>query len=61
MPGTSGNVGERRDGRRVAAVNDNEGSDGGGRGGGGLFLFMVSGVVGGRSAQRQESESYVLE
>ena len=33
MPGTSGNVGERRDGRRVAAVNDNEGSDGGGRGG----------------------------
>jgi hypothetical protein len=30
-------------------------------GGGGLFLFMVSGVVGGRSAQRQESESYVLE
>jgi hypothetical protein len=27
-------------------------------GGEGLFLFMVSCVVGGRSARRQESESY---
>jgi hypothetical protein len=39
MPGTSGNVGERRDGRRVAAVNDNEGSDGGGRGGGIILIY----------------------
>ena len=30
-------------------------------GGEGLFLFMVSGVVGGRSALRQESQSYILE
>ncbi len=39
-------VGERRDGRRVAAVDDDGGSSGGGRGGG-IILILCSGFVGG--------------
>ncbi len=38
-PGTSRSVGERRDGRRVAAV-DNDGGSGGGYRGGGIILIL---------------------
>ncbi len=64
-PGTLGSVGYRLDGQRVAAVDDGGGSGGGGCGGGGCggggcggggrgerLLFMVSGVVGGGSKDK---------
>ena len=46
-PGTSGSVGERRDGRRVAAVNDDGGSGGGGRGGGIILILWLAALWGG--------------
>ncbi len=54
-PGTSGSVGERRDGRRVAAVDDDGGSGGGGQGVGIIIILWLE--MCGRRALRQESES----
>ena len=54
-PGALGSVGYRLDGQRVAAVDDGGGSGGGGCGGGGRgerLLFMVSGIVGGGSKDK---------
>jgi hypothetical protein len=46
-PGTSGSVGERRDGRRVAAVDDDGSSGGGGRGGGIILILWLAALWGG--------------
>ncbi len=40
--GTSGSVGERWDGWRVAAVDNNGGSGGGGRGGGIIIILWLA-------------------
>jgi hypothetical protein len=40
--GTSGSVGERRDGQRVAAVNDDGGSGGSGRGVGIIIILWLA-------------------
>jgi hypothetical protein len=39
---TLGSVGEHRDGRRVATVDDNGGSGGGGRGGGIIIILWLA-------------------
>ena len=41
-PGTLGSVGERRDGRRKAAIGNNDGSSGGGRGGGIVIILWLA-------------------
>ena len=43
-PGTSGSVGERQDGQRVAAVDNDGGSSGGSRGGGISLNLWSAGV-----------------
>jgi hypothetical protein len=50
-PGTSGSVGEHRDGRRVAAVDDDGGSGGGGQGVGIIIILWLE--MCGRRALRQ--------
>ncbi len=37
-----GSVGEHRDGRRVVAVNDDNGSDGGGQGEGSIIILWLA-------------------
>jgi hypothetical protein len=60
-PGTSGSVGERRDGRRVVAVNDDGGSGGGGRGGGIILILWLAALWGGGPNDKNLSLRYVLE
>ncbi len=40
-PGSSVSIGERRDGRRVAAVDDDGGSGGSGGGGRGVWIIII--------------------
>jgi len=42
MPGMSGSVGERRDGRQVANVDDDSGSGNGGRGAGVIIILWLA-------------------